>query len=146
MQSLILFLALVMSIFSGFSTWSGNAEAAPAMKHTECQIIGTFQGMEPRVEERNKSWAKSWGIPDSYTYQDASFVVADVQVTDADGFDNCQDKLGEHIFQIRSDWQDWFRDLATGSCIKGLSRVSGDEFSFGDWLFTVETIAADACD
>ena len=141
MQSLIMLFAILLGVFGPVS----GTNAAPAMKHAECVIVGTLMKTEERVEERDPDWAASWGLPPSVTYLDATIRLTRSDMNLDDGYNNCADKTGEQIFQIRDDWQDWYRTIEPGTCLQSRSRFGGDEFSIGDWLFDSAQIEAAAC-
>ena len=141
MQSLIMVFALLVGVFWPYP----GAHAAPAMLHAECLVVGPLIKTEERVEQRDPSWAASWGIPSSKSYLDATVMLTRSTVHVDEGYNNCPEKTGEHVFQIRSDWEDWYQALEPGSCIQSRNRFSGDEFSIGDWLFDSELVPAERC-
>ncbi|MEM6902879.1 MAG: hypothetical protein AAF556_06550 [Pseudomonadota bacterium] len=139
MQLQITALALLLSFF-----WSpGQGQAAQAELHAECSVVGQFVSLSQRTEERDENWA--WAMPEPEEYTDVAMVVSSSELHADTGINNCAEKIGEHTFQLRADWHVWFESVAPADCLRGLSTLSGDEFSFGDWLYDLEKLDRSEC-
>ncbi|MBV6633521.1 MAG: hypothetical protein KI792_10890 [Alphaproteobacteria bacterium] len=137
-----LHLGIVSALFMAMVT---PAHAAPAQAHEECAVTGVVQDVSVRTVERDKEWAKSWGIAGSIDYVDVTMAVSESVEQGAGGINNCADKLGDHTFQLREGSAWYFRLRNDGKCLKAMSQVSGDEFGIGDYLYDIEVLEDDAC-
>lgn len=136
----------LLAIATGLSlAAASHGAAAPAMQHEVCAITGLVQNVSVRTEERDKEWARSWGIADSIDYVDVTMAVSESVEQGTGGFNNCPDKLGTHTFQLREGTVDEFRSNFGGKCLKAMSRFGGDEFSIGDYLFDITEVDAAVC-
>ncbi|MEO0394272.1 MAG: hypothetical protein AAF213_13705 [Pseudomonadota bacterium] len=141
MQSLILILTLVLMVF-----WhKPPAHGAQAELHAECRITGVLVSTQERTEQLFPNMLAGPKPVSTHTYLDATMTVTDATTSIDEGYNNCGEKQGTHVFQIRDDWVDWINSQAPGLCLMAKNRLSGDEFSFGDWLFAIEAMPESTC-
>lgn len=142
MQLQITALALLLSFF-----WSpGQGQAAPIQPYETCAIIGVVQIVEPRSVQRNEGLAVAWGISSTREFVAVDMTVSDSVAQGTGGINNCPDKLGDHSFTLSNQLANAFRREYQGKCIRGLAKLSGDEFGVSDLLFEVAIAEPSLCD
>lgn len=118
-----------------------STQAAPAMRGPLCTITGIIEKIASREEVyKDDEWRKSWSLPKSKIYTD---ITIKVKSSTDDSVDNkrCKQFYSKNVFQLRDDKSKALK----GNCIKAQTQFSGDEFSIGQWLFSIEVLPVEQC-
>ncbi len=132
--------------------------AAPAMESPECTLKGLVVKQEKRVEEyTNESWRKDWGLPKEHVYQDISIQVLENDYASEEDRDmaaqmpppeDCDKQGNLTVYQLRDD-ASFFglfgNPKLLEKCITAKSKNSGDEFSYGNWLYDITILSDEDC-
>ncbi len=143
MRARLLLALLFIGLAAPFSI--APASAAPLPPSDTCRITGVLKAAAVRTEQRNKSWAASWGLASSITYLDLDVDVAESVLVEDTGMASCPAKVGRRVFQLRDDNQRRATRELIGTCIEAMSKLTGDEFRAGDYLWDIKPVAADRC-
>ena len=135
------------------------AHAAPAMASPECTLLGMVVKEEKRIEKYEpESWRDAWGLPEEYVYHDISInVIENAYASEADEQmaqeieppEDCDKTAKMTTYQLRSDvsfFGLFGNPKLVGKCIEAKSKNSGDEFSYGNWLYDIQILAEHECD
>lgn len=122
-----------------------NASAAPAMRSHVCEITAVVQKIEERKESYGKpeSWRKAWGLPKFQKYTDVTLSIVSASLLEEYSMGECTPQKLPEIFQLRGDVKS--SKIPVGTCLKGKTQFSGDEFLIGHWLYDVETLSESDC-
>lgn len=115
-------------------------QAAPAMPHEPCFIVGRVVEVTSREVVRDAGWARAWGIAERVTYHDVAIVVTRVIVDEQSTLPlSCDPQPGRRIFQIAPAHEGPMPSV--DSCIEATVEFSGDEFAIGAWLQDVKRVS-----
>lgn len=124
-----------------------EVSAAPATRSHVCEVVATVESIDVRKEgyDKPESWREAWGLPEFQIYTDVKLSVVAASLIEEQAFaeGECTPQKLPEIFQLRNDIKP--SKIPVGTCLKGKTQFSGDEFVIGHWLFEVEVLESSDC-